>query len=82
MPLSNKAQVLLANQTHPVLLLGLQLLDALQQALFGALQVVGQPRDGDDVRLEVRSRHLDVDLPQGGGYTALDNDCCVCTACT
>lgn len=48
--------------TDPVLLLGLQLLDALQQALLGAVQVVGQAGDGDAVGLLLRSRHLNINL--------------------
>ena len=48
--------------THPVLLFQLQLLDALQQALAGTVQVVGQARDGDYVTLQLRRRHLNVHL--------------------
>lgn len=72
-PVSNEVHVIVsvANETHPILLLGLQLLDALEQSLLGPVQVVGQTRDGDDVRLEVRGRHLDVDLERKGKTEAV-----------
>lgn len=50
------------HSTNPILLLGLQLFDALQEALFGALKVAGQARDGDFIRLLLRSRHLNINL--------------------
>ncbi|KAF3835730.1 hypothetical protein F7725_028288 [Dissostichus mawsoni] len=38
------------------------LFDALQEALFGAVQVIGQAGDGDFIRLLLRSRHLNINL--------------------
>lgn len=51
-----------SHSTDPILLLGLQLFDALQEALFGAIKVIGQASDGDFVRLLLRSRHLNINL--------------------
>lgn len=50
--------------TYPIFLLGLQLSDALQEALFGAVEVIGQAGDGDFIRLLVRSRHLNINLEE------------------
>lgn len=48
--------------TNPILLLSLQLFDALQEALFGAVEKTGQAGDGDFIRLLLRSRHLNINL--------------------
>lgn len=50
------------NITDPILLIGLQLFDAIQEALFGAVEVIGQAADGDFIRLLLRSRHLNINL--------------------
>lgn len=50
--------------TNPIFLLGLQLSDAFQEALFGAVEVIGQAGDGDFIRLLVRSRHLNINLEE------------------
>lgn len=51
-----------AHNTNPILLLSHQLFDALQEALFGAIEVIGQAGDGDFIRLLLRSRHLNINL--------------------
>lgn len=51
-----------SHSTNPILLLGLQLFDALQETLFGALEVTGQAGDGDFIRLLLRCRHLNINL--------------------
>lgn len=56
--------------TDPILLLSLQLLDALQQAVFGAVEVISQAGDGNFIRLLLRSRHLNINLEADGGGVA------------
>lgn len=58
---------------HPVLLLGLQLLDPLQQPRLGPVQVRSQARDGDDVRLQLRRRDVNVHLRGDGGRPAAES---------
>lgn len=53
--------------TNPILLLGLQLFDALQEAFFSAVEVSGQASDKDYIRLQLRSRHLNIDLQAENG---------------
>lgn len=53
-----------SHNTYPIFLLGLQLSDALQKALFGAVEVIGQAGDSDFIRLLVRSRHLNINLEE------------------
>lgn len=47
---------------YPVLLLGLQFFDPLQQTLFGSLHVCYQARHLDHIQLLLRLRHPDVHL--------------------
>lgn len=48
--------------TYPILLFSLQLFDALKKSFFSTVQVSGKACNGDYVGLELRSRHLNIDL--------------------
>lgn len=47
---------------YPILLLSSQLFNTLQETLLSAVQVIGQASNGDYIGLQLRSRHLNINL--------------------